>query len=156
MNEQSSKIQEIIKTFLDKMAVEGEVEGIEKIDSHYFTIKTREAGILIGDNGQNLSAINHLIKKIAEKMARDADQEPLPFLLDVNDYQSKKIEELKNLARMQAQRVRYFKKDITMDPMNAYERRIVHAALTEYPDIKTESTGEEPNRRVIIKTISEE
>mgnify|MGYP001572413018 CR=1 FL=1 len=155
MNEQATTIQEIIKAFLGKMTVEGEVEMIERTDSHYFTIKTREAGILIGDNGQNLSAINHLVKKMAEKAARDAGQEPLPFLLDVNDYQAKKIDELKNLARMQAQRVRYFKKDITMDPMNAYERRIVHAALTEYPDIKTESVGDEPERRVVIKTISE-
>ena len=154
MQEQLDQIEQLIKDFLAKMTVEGEVEVLEKTDSHYFIIKTREAGILIGDNGQNLLAINHLVKKMTEKMARDAGQEPLPFLLDVNDYQTKKIEELKNNARMQAQRVRYFKKDIVMEPMNAYERRIVHAILTEYPDIKTESTGEEPNRRVVIKSIA--
>jgi len=153
MNDQITKIKEIIEDFLSRMGVEGEIEILEKTDSCYFVIKTREAGILIGDNGQNLSAINHLIKKMNEKIARDAGQEPLRFLLDVNDYQAKKIEELKNEARMQAQRVRYFKKDITMDPMNAYERRIVHAALTEYPDIKTESTGEGQERRVVIKSV---
>ncbi len=154
MEDQIAQIQEIIEAFLAKMTVGGEVEVMEKTDSQYFTIKTREAGILIGDNGQNLAAIGHLVKKMAEKAARDMGQEPIPFLLDVNDYQAKKIEEIKNLARMQAQRVRYFKKDIVMEPMNAYERRIVHATLTEYPDIKTESTGSEPARSVVIKTIS--
>lgn len=155
MNDQAEKIKDLIQAFLEKMAVEGEVEIIEKTDSHYFVVKTREAGILIGDNGQTLAAINHLVKKMAEKAARDMGEIPLPFLLDVNDYQAKKIEELKNEARMQAQRVRYFKKDIMLEPMNAYERRIVHAVLTEYPDIKTESVGEEPSRRVVIKTISD-
>lgn len=153
MNEQVEKIREIIKSFLEKMTVEGDVEYEEKIDTHYFAIKTRDAGILIGDNGQNLTSINHLIRKMAEKAFKDLGQESIPFLLDVNDYQAKKIDELKNLARMQAQRVRYFKQEITLDPMNAYERRIVHSTLTEYPDIKTESVGEDPDRRIVIKTI---
>lgn len=153
MNDQVLKIKELIEAFLSKMTAEGSVEVLEKTDSFYFVIKTKEAGILIGDKGQNLLAINHLIKKMAEKVTRDSGQEPIRFILDVNDYQTKKIEELKNEARMQAQRVRYFKKDIVMEPMNAYERRIVHAVLTEYPDIKTESTGEGLDRRVVIKTI---
>ena len=82
--------------------------------------------------------------------------EKIPFLLDVNNYQAKKIEELRNLARMSAQRVRYFKKEVEMRPMTSYERRIIHSTLAEYLDIETKSSGEDPNRKVIIKLYSTE
>ena len=74
-------------------------------------------------------------------------------MLDINDYHKKRIEEVKDLARMHAQRVRYFKKDIEMRPMNSYERRIVHTVLQEYPDIETESVGAGLERRVVIKPL---
>ena len=57
------------------------------------------------------------------------------------------------MARMHAQRVRYFKKEVEMRPMNAYDRRIVHSVLQEYPDISTQSTGEGPDRRVVVKPL---
>jgi spoIIIJ-associated protein len=108
---------------------------------------------LIGENGQHLIALNHLLKKLAENEFKKNELEKIQFFLDINDYQAKKIEELKNLAKMNAQRVRYFKKEIELESMSSYERRIIHASLTEYPDITTESTGAEPNRRVIIKPL---
>jgi spoIIIJ-associated protein len=131
--------------------VTGEVEILFSDEYPQFIIRTKEAGILIGENGQNLMAFNCLLKKIAENEFKKRELEKISFLLDVNDYQTKKIEELKNLARMNAQRARYFKKEIIMDPMNAYERRIIHTALTEYPDLETKSIGEDPDRRVVIK-----
>lgn len=76
------------------------------------------------------------------------------FFVDVNDYQKQKTEELKDAARLSAQRVRYFKKEVAMAPMSAYERRIVHATLAEYPDIATKSEGEGGARRVIIRPLS--
>jgi spoIIIJ-associated protein len=103
------------------------------------------------------------VKKIAERALKEEGEnrparpglpgqgEKVIFSLDVNDYQAKKIEDLKNSAHLNAQRVRYFKKEIVMKPMTSFERRIIHAVLTECPDIITESTGEEPNRRVVIK-----
>lgn len=122
-----------------------------------FLIKTREAGLLIGENGQNLSALNHVVKKIADRLLKDgSSEEPdqrIIFSLDVNDYHAKKTEELKNLAHLSAQRVRYFKKEIAMKPMTSFERRVIHSVLAEYPDITTESTGEEPNRKVVIKPL---
>ena len=145
----------IIKTLLDKilekLTVEGEIEILEDAECPQFIIRTNEAGVLIGENGQHLVALNHLLKKISENEFKKQNLDAIRFFLDINDYQAKKNEELKNLARMMAQRVRYFKKEIEMEPMTSYERRIIHAALTEYPDIMTESAGEEPNRRVVIK-----
>lgn len=153
MEEEEAKIKEIIKTLLEKMGVEGDVDAFETTDSLQFTIKTNQAGLLIGEEGQNLIALNHLLKRIAEKQMGKTE---LPFSLDVNDYQKQKAEEIKDLARMSAQRVRFFKKEITLRPMTSYERRTVHAALTEYPDIVTESSGEEPNRCVTIKPFGED
>ena len=153
MREEEAKIQEIIKALLEKIGVEGEVDALETTDSLHFTIKTNQANLLIGEEGQNLIALNHLLKRIVEKQIGKTE---LPFSLDVNDYQKQKAEEIKDLARMSAQRVRFFKKPITLRPMTSYERRIVHAVLTEYPDIATGSAGEEPNRRVTIKPFGED
>ena len=148
MDPEKQKIKEILKEVLAKMGVYGDVGIYETADNIQFQVKTPEAGLLIGEGGENLIALNHLIKRIVEsKVGRLAT----PFSVDVNDYQKQKAEEIKDLARLSAQRVRYFKKEIQLKPMSSYERRIVHAILTEYPDIMTQSIGEEPNRKVVIK-----
>lgn len=152
MKPQLEIIKNAIETLLSKLSVKGEVEFMETTEGIRFLIKTYEGALLIGENGQNLLALNHIVKKIADKiLGEEKKEEKIVFSLDVNDYQAKKIEDLKNLARLNAQRVRYFKKEIIMNPMTSFERRVIHAVLTELPDITTESTGEEPNRRVVIK-----
>ena len=151
--EQHNQIKVIIQTLLDKMGVSGVVESIEHSDGDQFIIKTKDGGILIGDNGKHLIALSHIIKKITSKTVflEDNFEDRPHIFIDINDYQRQKIEELKELAKMSAQRVRYFKKDVAMEPMNAYDRRIIHASLTEYPDIMTESAGDGLERRVVIK-----
>lgn len=145
----SNEIKEIIQIFIEKMGVVAEVEENLSLSGVRFSVKTENAGALIGNNGVNLAAFNHLVKKIAKMGIIDSD---IPqFFLDVNDYQKQKNESLEDMAKMNAQKARYFKKEILMPPMNAYERRVVHSVLTECPDIMTESVGEEPNRRVVIK-----
>ena len=151
MKPQLETIKTIIETLLTKLGVKGEVEFMETGEGTRFLIKTHEGALLIGENGQNLLALSHIVKKIADQTLKEPDEEKSIFSLDVNDYQAKRIEDLKNLARLNAQRVRYFKKEIVMRPMTSFERRIIHAVLTECPDITTESTGEEPNRKVVIK-----
>ncbi len=148
MATEEEKIKEIIEAILSKMGTGGQVEAAETTENLQFTIRAPEAGLLIGEGGENLIALNHVLKRIVEKQI---GRTRLPFLLDVNDYQKQKAEEIKDLARMSAQRVRFFKKEVVLRPMTSYERRIVHAALTEYPDIQTESRGEEPSRSVVIK-----
>ena len=136
---------------MDKLTIEGQVDFCDDDNQPRFVIKTEEAGILIGESGQHLIALNHIIKKITENRFRNDGLEIIPFFLDVNDYQMKKIEELKNMARMSAQRALFFKREVEMDPMSSYDRRIVHSALSGHLDIKTESVGEGLNRRVVIK-----
>ncbi len=152
MNPKLENIKNIIETLLERLNIRGEVELMETGEGTRFLIRTHEGSLLIGENGQNLLALNHIVKKMADKvLGEEKEEERTIFSLDVNDYQAKKIEDLKNLARLNAQRVRYFKKEIAMHPMTSFERRIVHVVLTECPDITTESMGEEPNRKVVIK-----
>ena len=137
-----------MKELLDKMGFRAHIDSIETTENLQFNIRTDEAGLLIGEEEQNLIALNHILKRIVEKKVGETK---LPFALDVNDYQKQKAEEIKDLAQMSAKRVRFFKKEVALRPMTSYERRIVHSALTEYPDITTVSVGDEPKRRVVIK-----
>jgi len=151
--EQYEFVESAIKQILDLMGVNYALEFQEGGDESWFFIKTPEAPLLIGENGKHLAAFSYLVKKVYEKKF-PAAKTPIQFLVDINDYNKKRIEEIKDQARMHAQRVRYFKKEIEMRPMNAYDRRIVHSVLQEYPDIATESTGQGLERRVVIKPLN--
>ena len=115
-----------------------------------FRIKTRESGLLIGDNGETFQALSHLIRRIASKgLEGMAD-----FSIDVNDYRSSMIDKLKMKAGLLANRARDMKIDVEMDPMSSYERLIIHGTLSGQPNIKTESIGEGKDRRLVIKYIN--
>lgn len=128
-----------------------------------FAIQMQDARPLIGMHGDTVHALDHLVKKIAEKRSSAASQaaraaggeaqpvEYLQFLVDVNDYRAKQIKELETKAIMMAERARSFQYDVELTPMNAYERLIVHTVLADSPNVKTESLGEGKNRRVVIK-----
>lgn len=158
--EQYAFVESAIKQILDLMRVNYSLEFQEGGDESWFFIKTpgSEAPLLIGENGKHLAAFSYLIKKIYEKKFFSAGAPEAgahaQFLIDINDYNKKRVEEIKDQARMHAQRVRYFKKEVEMRPMNAYDRRIVHSVLQEYPDITTESSGEGVERRVVIKPLN--
>lgn len=152
-NQQLQRIQEIketIRQLIGKMGVDASVDDVVHPEEVQFVVRVRDGGMLIGNKGAGLAALNHVVKKMV-KSGSPTEGEDIQFFLDVNDYQRQKNESLKESAKMHAQRVRYFKKAIVMQPMSAYDRRIVHSALTEYPDIITESMGEGEDRRVVIK-----
>ena len=145
----NSEILECIKEFLGQMDVEASVEEGVIGDSTAFLVHTSDAGLLIGEDGANLYALNYLLRKIIERKLESDDHSQ--FMIDVNDYQRRRFDELKDKARMGAQRVRYFKKEVTLEPMSAFERRIVHEFLSDATDLETESKGEGLSRRVVIK-----
>lgn len=151
-SQKNAFLEETLREVLTRLGVAYSLNTQEGGEGIWFFIHTDDAPLLIGEAGQNLAALNFLMKRIAEKKYGQ-DQAP-KFLVDINDYNKKKIEEIKDTARMHAQRVRYFKKEIELKPMNAYERRIVHSVLQEYPDITTESKGDGLARRVVIKPFN--
>lgn len=99
--------------------------------------------------GEGLNAINHLVRRMIE--AKNKDLAEVRILVDINNLQKKRVESVQATAHMMAERARYFKSSIEVDPMSAFERRIVHEFLSNAMDLKTESIGEGRNRRVVIK-----
>jgi spoIIIJ-associated protein len=107
----------------------------------------KEPQVLIGERGQTLLDLQHLLsamlrKKIESKFFLD---------LDINDYKKKKMEYLKELARSTADEVALTKKEKALPAMPAYERRIIHMELAGRGNVTTESIGEDPDRRLVIK-----
>lgn len=120
----------------------------EKLGSQRFVVITPESSILIGEEGARILALNHLMKRIVEKKFPG---EKISFMIDVNDYQKKHIEDIRTKAHMLAERARYFKSSVEMDPMSSYERMIVHAEFTMSPDMTTSSLGIGKERHVVLK-----
>ncbi len=111
-------------------------------------IKSDEAGFLIGQGGENLSALQQLLRAIVN---RKVAPNLINFIVDVNDYRSNRLNLLKEMAMdlaSQVERGRYLK---ILEPMPAYERRFIHMALKDFKGIKTESQGEGEDRRIVIK-----
>ena len=117
----------------------------------WFMIETPDSRFMIGREGETLRSLNHLVRKMAEKSTET--EEISNIFIDINGYQKKKFDNLKNIAHMMAERAKYFKSNIEVEPMPANERRIIHMFLEKIPDIKTESEGYGPNRRVVIKYV---
>ena len=114
-------------------------------------VETPDSSYMIGRDGETLRSLNHLVQKIVEKDL--TEDRPQNLFIDINGYQQKRFENLKNVAHMMAERARYFKSNIEIDPMPSYERRIIHMFLEGSKDIKTESEGYGAARRVVIKYV---
>lgn len=142
------QIKKIVEEFFGKTSFEVEAELLPFRERTIpIKIKTEEPKILIGQGGQTLTEIQHLLKAILSHQIAG----PFYIDLDINDYKKKKIEYLKETAREIANDVALLKKEKILAPMPAYERRIIHLELAERKDITTESVGEEPERRVVIR-----
>jgi len=145
------EVKSVITDLLGRLTVEFDDIQVEDRSGHpIILIKTNDSGILIGNNGESLRAFNHIVKRIVEKKF---SEDKLQFLLDVNDYHGKRINALKNQAKILADRARMFKSDVEMDPINSYERMVIHSLFTDDAEIKTESKGEGKTRRLVFKYI---
>lgn len=129
------------------MGLTGNIEFKKREDNLIFNIISPSNSILIGRNGRTIDAIQTL----ASQMVATELKEYYRFSVDVNDYKSKKKARLEKLAKYTAKDVARSGIAVTLEPMNAYERRIIHSILTNSTDIATESIGEEPNRCIVIK-----
>lgn len=126
----------------------------EKNNTFWFSIPHSEARILLGRDAEALGALNYIAAKITEKAAAE-NNTPIHVVIDAGDHEKKKIENLRTVAHMMAERARYFKSSIEVDPMPARERRIIHEFLSELPDIKTESVGEGRSRHIVIRFVED-
>ena len=126
-----------------KPFVEGEGEATAPIT---FDIKGDDLGILIGRRGQTLSCLQYIVRLIVGHQTESW----VPIIVDVERYKQRRYEALQALAWRIAEQVKAEREPFTLEPMSAYERRIVHITLAEYPDVTTQSIGEGVARKVVI------
>ncbi len=141
-------VEATLKTLLGTLGLPYDsIEVTESLGSTLFTIRTSESGKLIGTNGETLTALNHIVKKMLEsKISRDEH-----YSIDVNGYQQKRVKSLEDQARLVAGRARTFRYDVELPPMSSYERMVIHSTLKEMPDIETASSGEGTMRHIVVR-----
>ena len=140
-------MSDIIRSLIEKMGVqinkfevEDDVQG-----GTLYVIETNDNRLLIGENGSRLQALNYIAKQIAI-----AKNWPTTFHIDMGGYALAHKRKLSDTAKIFSERARYFKSPVHMEPMNPYDRLIVHAALSDLADISTQSEGVGMNRHVVI------
>jgi len=151
------EIQNLIRDLIEKTGVSiVELNAIEETpESTWFKIEVNEPHFYINRDGEGLFALSHLVRRIVESKTKPAEEYKTgpDILIDINGFQKKKIDAVHAIAHMMAERARYFKANVEMDPMSSFERRIVHEFLSKELDVKTESVGEGFSRRLVIKYV---
>ena len=151
MNEIVSFVKETVSEIIKKMNAEGNLEVRRREGSISVTIFSENNAILIGKNGKNVAALQLLIRQMVNTKLNT----PLSIVIDVGNYKEKRARNIAYLAKKLAREAYKTKTEVTMDSMNSYERRLVHEALADDKYVYTESIGEEPNRKVVIKLKEE-
>ncbi|HEX9437544.1 MAG TPA: RNA-binding cell elongation regulator Jag/EloR [Candidatus Limnocylindria bacterium] len=140
----------VAKDLLEVMGVEADVK-IEQIPGREgVEVSGSELGVLIGRGGENLVALQQVISAITSKRVGHTVHVPI----DVEGYRRRREDQLREVAHRVADRVRATGQAVTLEPMLAYERRIVHLAVQGTAGLRTESVGSEPNRRVVISSTA--
>ncbi len=140
------QIETFIKGLLEHMGSDAVPHAYKNGDNYMVDLVGENLGLLIGHRGDTLDAIQHLanyaVNRGAEKRAR--------INVDAESYRRRREEALERLANKVAAKVVKFRRNVTLEPMNAYERHVIHAALQDVDDVTTYSTGSEPNRRIVV------
>jgi len=143
-------IKETVSQLLELIDFQGGIDvDCSDEDNILVNIQIEQAGFLIGQAGANLNALQHLARILVSRK----NGQPIRFILDVNNYRKHRLELLKELAKDIAKQALSKKVSLVLHPMPAFERRIIHLALADEPEINTQSTGQEPTRRIVIKPV---
>ena len=141
------RIEQFVKGLLEHMGSDAVPHAMKTADESYSVdVVGENLGILIGRRGETLDAIQHL----ANYAVNRGQNKRVRINVDAENYRLKREESLQRLAQKVAGKVTKYRRNITLEPMNAYERHVIHAALQDYPDVTTYSTGTEPNRRIVV------
>ncbi|MGX8698918.1 MAG: RNA-binding cell elongation regulator Jag/EloR [bacterium] len=147
-DEKTAKLAAFLKGLFERMNVEAEAVITTGEAENTLTVELRGAkvGALIGRRGETLDAIQHL----ANYVVNSGDSDRIRINIDAENYRAKRADALSGLARKTAAKVVKYRRNMTLEPMNAYERHVIHTALQDFEGVTTYSTGTEPNRRVVI------
>ena len=147
-------VEDILETLLTRMGIDASVaqaepfvEGEEgDIAPIAFDISGDDMGILIGRHGQTLAGLQYIVRLMVSHQTK----EWLPIVIDVEGYKERRYRTLQTLARNMAEQVKVSGTSFTLEPMSAYERRVVHLALADHTNVTTESIGQGESRKVVI------
>ncbi|MFR3529579.1 MAG: RNA-binding cell elongation regulator Jag/EloR [Lachnospiraceae bacterium] len=145
-----AECENFLRSVLHAMHMEVELHSeVDEEGALAIEMKGDNMGILIGKRGQTLDSLQYLTNRVANKMQAGY----VRVKLDTEDYRRRRKETLENLAKNIAHKVKRTRKPITLEPMNPYERRIIHSALQGDKNVTTHSEGEEPYRRVVVTLV---
>lgn len=140
---------DFVKTTLNNMNIDAVVTVSDTELGKKIDVSGEAAGVLIGHHGETLDSFQHLANLAANRTENKKNPTP-KISVDIESYRAKREEALRALARRMAHRVVKYKKSVMLEPMNPYERRIIHAELQSFPGVNTNSIGSESNRKVVI------
>lgn len=142
-----AKVSEVLENILGLLGLEGSFDVEERSDGVFVYIETQEAGKIIGRGGDTLSALQLVVNQIVSKQVENSKR----VIIDVSNWRKGKEEELAHQARTWAQKVLDTGSEMELEPMPAWQRRIVHITIEGTKGVKSESVGEGLNRHLIIK-----
>ncbi|MEK7175020.1 MAG: R3H domain-containing nucleic acid-binding protein [Patescibacteria group bacterium] len=143
--------QNLVRRAMDFLSPDADINSFE-IDGDHIRINAtvKEAGFIIGRDGENLRALQYILGLMVSKKTEGA-LTPFNFIFDINDYNKEKEDYLTALAKNTAHTVLETKKTIGLEPMSSFERRIIHLVVEKIEGVASESVGEGEERRVVIK-----
>ena len=142
---------DFINTVIADMQLTAEVDVRDGKDGELIIdISGEGSGILIGHHGDTLDALQYLLNLAANRREEGEKREYLKVTLDIEGYRAKREETLRALARKQADKVLKYKRSVMLEPMNPYERRIIHSEVQTIKGVSTNSIGSENNRKIVI------
>ena len=150
---QRDKVEHYLRGLLDCMGVEAQIE-IRERENGGLTANLSGSGMgaVIGRRGETLDAIQHLVNYSVNR----GNDKRMHISVDAENYRSKREDSLTKLARKMADKAIKYKRSMALEPMNSYERHVIHTALQNYEGVTTSSTGVEPNRRVVVSYVKGE
>ena len=145
-NNRIETAEKFLQDIFKQMNLTVKIEISESEGCQMLNLCGENLGILIGKHGQTLDALQYLVNLAANRN----ENQRVRFILDVENYRSRRSETLKNLSKTLAERAIRLNQDVRLEPMNRHERKVIHTSLQDNENVTTYSLGEEPNRYIVI------
>lgn len=151
--EEYAQIRAFLTGLLERMNVQADIEITQRDNGGINVNLTGDSmGAIIGRRGETLDAIQHLTNYVVNR----GSEKRMHISVDAEAYRAKREESLTKLAEKMAEKAIKYKRSMALEPMNSYERHVIHTALQNYEGVTTSSTGVEPNRRVVVSYVKPE
>ena len=143
-------MQEFLSGLLERMDIEADIAITAREGGGLdVELSGKDMGAVIGRRGETLDAIQHLVNYALNR----GGEKHMHISVDAENYRSKREDSLVHLAEKMAAKALKYKRSMALEPMNSYERHVIHTALQNYEGVTTSSTGVEPNRRVVVSYV---